>query len=245
VWYPIRGREGTLPASLRWFGDFDDPDTFVILGESRSQGGTFSFWGAATPLTATFTTLEWGATVSGTLNVGVAAGLANVPLLYELWVDNTRISSQSVSAGTANVSWDTRTVANGPHDLTFAVRHPTSGQALTSMTLPITVNNATAPPPPPPASAVKAFITQPASNASVTGTTWVVLWAEGTSGSANVYTLSVDGVQINSTNAGGSRGPVSIPWNTGSVAKGTHTLKATVRDASGKVGTMSITVTVR
>ena len=240
VWYPIRGSEQILPASLKWFGDFTDPDNFIIVGFHGSQGGTFHFWGAAAPLTAAFTTVEWGDTVAGAINVGLAAGLANVPLAYELWVDNARIFAQSVVAGTASPSWDTRTVANGPHDLAFAVRHPTTGEVLTSITLPITVNNAGTPPPSP----VKVFITQPSSGATVSGTAWVVLWAEGTSGASNVFTLSNSSGTIG-TQTTSSRGPVSFPWNTGSVSNGTHTLTGTVLDAAGNTGTTSISANVR
>jgi len=97
----------------------------------------------------------------------------------------------------------------------------------------------------PPPSAVKVFITQPHNGDTVSGTTWVVLWAEGTSGTANVYTLSVDGSVVGTPqNAGSSRGPISIPWNTKSVSNGTHTVTATVKDATGATATASISVLV-
>jgi hypothetical protein len=103
-----------------------------------------------------------------------------------------------------------------------------------------------APPPPPPPGPLKVFITQPRSGATVSGTVWVVLWAEGTSGSSNVFTLSVDGKVINSATTS-SRGPVTIPWftvNNPNAVNGTHTLGASVRDATGKTGSTSITVIV-
>jgi hypothetical protein len=102
------------------------------------------------------------------------------------------------------------------------------------------------PPPPPPPSPVKAFITQPRNGATVSGTIWVVIWAEGTSGSSNVFTLSVDGKVINSVTSS-SRGPVTIPWFTvanPNAVNGTHTLGASVRDATGQTGSTSITVIV-
>jgi hypothetical protein len=101
----------------------------------------------------------------------------------------------------------------------------------------------TAPPPPGP---VKVFITQPKAGATVSGTVWVILWAEGTSGSSNVFTLSVDGKVINSATTS-SRGPVTIPWftvNNPNALNGTHTLGASVRDSTGKTGSTSITVIV-
>ena len=79
---------------------------------------------------------------------------------------------------------------------------------------------------------------------TVGGTVWVVMWAENTTGSSNAFTLSADGKQVK-TETTSSRGPVTIPWDTRSVANGTHTLTATVRDAAGNTGTTSITVIVR
>ena len=100
--------------------------------------------------------------------------------------------------------------------------------------------------PPPPPGDLKVFITQPKAGSSVSGTVWVVMWVEGTSGSSNVFTLSVDGKAINSATTS-SRGPVTIPWftvNNPNAANGTHTLGASVRDATGKTGSTSITVIV-
>jgi hypothetical protein len=97
------------------------------------------------------------------------------------------------------------------------------------------------PPPPPP---IKVFITNPKGGATVSGTVWVVIWAEGTSGAANVFTLSVDGTGVGTQNAGSSRGPITIPWNTKAGLNGTHTLQADVRDATGNSGTTIISVIV-
>ena len=88
-------------------------------------------------------------------------------------------------------------------------------------------------------SPVKAFITQPRTGATVSGTVWVVVWAEGTTGSANVFTLSADGKQIGSQTTS-SHGPVTIPWNTTGVAKGAHTLRADVLDAAGNTGSITL-----
>jgi hypothetical protein len=88
-------------------------------------------------------------------------------------------------------------------------------------------------------SPVKAFITQPRTGATVSGTVWVVIWAEGTTGSANVFTLSADGKQIGSQTTS-SHGPVTIPWNTTGVAKGAHTLRADVLDAAGNTGSTTL-----
>ena len=96
---------------------------------------------------------------------------------------------------------------------------------------------------------LQVFITQPKAGATVSGTVWVVMWAEGTSGASNVFTLSADGKQVGSQTTS-SRGPVTIPWVTKPVGatpvpNGTHTLTGTVRDATGNTGTMSISVILR
>jgi hypothetical protein len=102
---------------------------------------------------------------------------------------------------------------------------------------------------PPPPTTVKVFITQPRNGETVSGTVWVVLWAEDTSGASNIFTLSADGRQIRSETTS-SRGPVTIPWPTTPaggtpIPNGTHTLTGTVRDANGNTGTTSITVIVK
>ena len=100
------------------------------------------------------------------------------------------------------------------------------------------------PPPPPPPSPIKVFITSPKAGATVSGTVWVVIWAEGTTGSSNTFTLKVGGQEVGRQNAGSSRGPVTIPWNTKGGANGTHALQATVVDASGATGSASMSVVV-
>ena len=96
---------------------------------------------------------------------------------------------------------------------------------------------------PTPAPTLKVFITQPHNGDTVAGTVWVVQWVEGASGSSNVFTLSADGKQVG-TQTTSTQGPVTLPWDSRSVANGSHTLTGTVRDATGNSGTVSITVIV-
>jgi hypothetical protein len=81
------------------------------------------------------------------------------------------------------------------------------------------------------------FVTQPTDGAIVSGTAWIAIWADGTTGSSNTFTLSVDGGLVGSQTTGAT-GPVLIPWRT-SVANGFHTLTATVRDSAGRTGRAS------
>lgn len=94
------------------------------------------------------------------------------------------------------------------------------------------------------ASPLRVFITNPNPGATVSGTAWITLWVEGTSGTSNVFTLRVDGKQVGAVKTS-SRGPVTIPWTTSSVPNGTHSVSATVTDATGNSGTSSQSVIVK
>jgi hypothetical protein len=97
-------------------------------------------------------------------------------------------------------------------------------------------------PPPPPPGPIKVFITNPKDSATVSGTVWIVIWAEGTTGSSNIFTLKADGKEIGRQNAGSSKGPVTFPWNTQGAPSGTHGLEATVLDSSRATGSTNINV---
>ena len=98
------------------------------------------------------------------------------------------------------------------------------------------------PPPPPSTGTLRVFLTSPTAGASVSGVVWANIWLDGASGSANVYTLLVDGASVITQTDPGVH--VTLPWTTTGAANGSHTLSATVRDATGNTGSTSITVTV-
>lgn len=205
------------------------------------------------PLRVFITQPKNGATVAGS---GTAV----------IWVEGTSGSSNSFFLSVNGVNEGNRTtssrgpvtipwsgIANGRRTFTVTVRDATGKVGSATSTVTVTGSSASAPPPAPAPSnpssppsspsnsAVKVFITQPTGGASLRGTAWVVLWAEGTSGSSNTFTLSVNGSTVGSktTNV---RGPVSIPWTTSGT--GSRTLTATVRDASGHIGRATVTVTL-
>jgi hypothetical protein len=99
------------------------------------------------------------------------------------------------------------------------------------------VNGAGAPPPPPPPpSALTLAFTNPASGATVSGTTTVTMAAAGSTG--YTFRVAVDGANVyTGTNT-------SFSWNTTTVANGSHTLTATVTDATGATATATLPVTV-
>ena len=187
-------------------------------------------------LSASITAPASGATVSGTVTVTASASGGTSPYSYAFSVDGTQVAS----GASASYAWNSAGVANGAHTLGVTVTDAAGARVTPSVG--VTVSNG-APPPPPPSGTLKVFITSPTSGATVSGTSWVTLWLNGSSGTANVYTLTVAGQTVATTTTS-STGPVSIPWSTFAVADGAQTLTAGARDATGNTGAASIPITV-
>ncbi|MFO1152046.1 MAG: DUF4082 domain-containing protein [Rhodospirillales bacterium] len=124
-------------------------------GVTRPQGsaydmGAFEYGGTTpppsdiTPPSVSLTAPASGATVSGSVTVSANAsdniGVASV----DFRVDGTVISTDTTSPYSA--TWNTTSVANGPHTLT-AVARDAAGNQTTSSGVSVTVNNTTTPPP--------------------------------------------------------------------------------------------------
>src|SRR2546430_14730922 len=70
------------------------------------------------PLTARFTSPANGATVSGTVTVGMEVGGASgASNTFRLTIDGTLASTQTVTGTTASFAWNTSALANGSHTL--------------------------------------------------------------------------------------------------------------------------------
>src|SRR5207237_8946970 len=88
-------------------------------------------------------------------------------------------------------------------------------------------------------------MTQPANGSTVSGTAvWTTMWVERAAAGTKTYTLSIGG-QILATGTDTSSGPVTLPWDSTKVSNGPQTLKATVRDPNGAVGSTTISVNVQ
>jgi large repetitive protein len=87
-------------------------------------------------------------------------------------------------------------------------------------------------------------VTQPGGGATVSGTSWAVMWLAGSSGTANSYTLTLGGKPMGTTTTS-STGPVSMPFDTKLVVDGSQPLMATVKDATGNTGGSTVNVNVK
>jgi hypothetical protein len=181
-----------------------------------------------------------GTTVSGTNWAIVWVTGSTGTNTYTLTAGGKTVGTGTGSGtGPASIPWNTTLVADGTQTLTVSVR---DGSGKTgSVNVSVTVKNTTVTTTPP--GTLQVAITQPAGGATVSGTAWVVMWVSGASGTSNVFTLSVDGTTVGTQTVSGS-GPVTIPWVTSASGNGSHTIKATVRDATGNTGSSSATVTV-
>jgi hypothetical protein len=238
----------SMPYDTRTVADGPQPLTATVRDASGATGSatitvTVANGGAPppapAPLAAQLTSPADGATVSGSVTVGMTvSGSTASSRTFQLAVDGTTVFSQTTSATTTSFSWNTTTVANARHTLALNVSEPGGARATAARSV-IVQNAAT----PPGAGTLRVAITQPKPDATVRGTTWVTVWVEGASGSSNAYTLSAAATTVASTTTS-STGPVTLAWATTSTPDGPQTLTASVRDATGNTGSVSVHVTV-
>jgi hypothetical protein len=232
------------PVSIPWDSTRVANGPQTLKATVRDPGGTVgstaiavTVQNAGSALSAGFSTPAAGATVSGTVSVGMTASGGTAPYTYTLTIDGAQVAS----SGTSTYAWNTAGYSNASHTLGLTVRDGSGATATATRT--VTVQNGGAPPPPPPGS-ITVFITQPASGATVTGTQWVVIWIERAAAGTKTFTLTAGGQTVATTNDS-SNGPVSMPWITTGTPNGPTTLTASVRDASNNTGALSIPVTVQ
>ena len=195
---------------------------------TATRGVTVSNNGGGTspPLTAAFTSPAAGATVSGTVAVGMSeTGASGTPITFTLAIDGVQAFTTSGAATTASYNWNTTGASSGAHALTLTVRDGAGRTANATRT--VTVGGGGT-------GTLKVFITSPAAGATVTGTVWSDVWVEGASAGTRTFTLAIDGVTLVSGTDASNH--VTLPWDSARVANGTQTLVATVRDASGNSG---------
>jgi hypothetical protein len=186
-------------------------------------------------LTASFTTPAAGATVSGTVGVGMAASGGTAPYTYTLTIDGAQVASSTSTA----YSWNTTTYSNASHTLGLTVRDGTGATA--TATRSVTVQNTTGGGGG--GGTLPVGITSPTTGATVSGTAWVIVWVDGAAAGSKTYTMSVAGTTVYTGDS--SSRPASLPWDTTRTPNGTQTLVVSVRDSAGATGSGSVTVNVQ
>ena len=231
-WISIAGHEQLLTSGAA------TGSRSAVFGGSLSLSGVLVALRPAsgppnTPPTVSITQPGNNATVSGTTTVSANAsddtGVAGV----QFKVDGANIGPEDTSSP-YSITWDTTAVGNGQHTIT-AVARDSASQTTTSAPVTVTVNNV-APNQPPTVS-----VTQPANNATVSGTATVSANANDDVGVAGVQ-FKLDGANLGVED---TSAPFTLQWDTTTIANGQHTLTAVARDGPGLTTTSSaITVTV-
>ena len=180
--------------------------------------------------TVTLTAPAEGATVSGTTTLQATATDASGVTQVAFSVNGTPIGTDTNGTNGWSVSWNTTTVADGAHTVTATA---TDGLGHTgSDSNSVTVDN-TAP---------AVSVVSPAAGSVVEGTVSVEALALD-AGTVSSVQFFVDGASIG-TDTNGTNG-WSVPWNTTTVADGSHDVTATASDAGGNVSTSApVQVTV-
>src|SRR5688572_128271 len=179
--------------------------------------------GTAPALAASLTSPAAGATVNGTVTVGLAATGGRAPYTYRLTVDGAQVFTTSGSATSASFAWNTTAVSNGAHTLGLTVTDAAGASA--SATRTVTVSNTTG------GGSFSVFLTTPSPGDTASGTVWVNVWVEGAATGTRAFTMTVSGTTVWSESS--SDNHVSLPWVTTNTPNGTRTLVVTVRDAAG------------
>jgi hypothetical protein len=186
------------------------------------------------PLAASFTAPAAGATVSGTVSVGLAASGGTGPYTYRLAIDGTQVFSTTIGAITASFAWNTMPVADGNHTLSLTLTDSAGGSA--SATIGVTVSNASS-------GTLRVAITTPSAGSTVSGTVWVNIWVDGAAAGSKAYTMTVGSSTVWAQSSTAAH--VALPWITTDTPNGPQTLVASVRDAGGNTGSGSVSVTVQ
>ena len=194
----------------------------------------------SSPLTTSFTSPASGATVSGTVTVGMSDSGASGSSTFTLSVDGTRVSSQTVTGSTATYSWNTTGVTNGSHTLGLSVTDGGGGTATASIG--VTVSNTTIISTSTDTTPPTVQITSPASGVW-TGNS-IQIFASATDNLAlNRIELWGAGTKFATFACSGTTCSGNIWWVTGSLPAAGYVVNAVAVDAAGN-RTVSAPITI-
>ncbi|HEX2437031.1 MAG TPA: Ig-like domain-containing protein [Methylomirabilota bacterium] len=209
----------------------------LTVTDSRSATATatrtVTVQNGAASLAAAFTSPAAGATVNGSVAVGLSATGGTGPYSYRLSIDGTQVFT-TTTAASATFTWDTTTATNAAHTLGLTVTDSRSATATATRT--VTVANGTT-------GTLGIFLTTPAAGSTVSGTVWVNVWVEGAAAGSNSYRMTVGSTTLWTQSSTATH--VTLPWTTTSTPNGVQTLAVNVSDATGNTGRGTVTVNVQ
>jgi hypothetical protein len=166
-----------------------------------------------------------GATVSGTATLSASASDNRGVVQVKWYVDGFEVASDTNGAPWT-APWNSATVANGTHTI-FAKAADAAGNWGTSAQVSFNVSNGSD------TTAPTVSVTAPAAGATVSGTATLSASASDNRGVVQVKWY-VDGAEVAWD---GDGAPWTKPWNSATVANGTHRIFAKAADAAGNWGT--------
>ncbi|HSW66285.1 MAG TPA: Ig-like domain-containing protein [Bacillota bacterium] len=184
---------------------------------------------APTAPTVAFSAPAANSTVSGTTAVTATASDAVSVTNVQFKVDGTVVATVATAPYTYN--WDTKTVANGSHNLTAVATN--SNNLTTTVTEAVTVNNIAAP------TAPTVAFAAPAANSTLAGTAAITANASDAVAVTSVQ-LKVDNTVVATLTAA----PYTYNWDTKTATNGNHTLTAVATNNSNLTTTVTETVVV-
>ncbi len=190
---------------------------------------------AAKPPKVTIASPSDGATVRGMVSISGRAEHKTLVVKVEIYVGSSLVSTVTGVSGTLdfNVSWDSKSVANGSHEIR-AVATAWDGKT-GSDSVTVTVANEI----PPPAVTIET----PADGAAVEGTVRISGRADYPPGLSRVV-IQVDGSPVKEVTGAGARIAFDYPWDSRTVSNGAHAITIRAVGTDGVAGTKSVAVRV-
>ena len=185
-----------------------------------------------TPPTVSMSAPADGATVSGTIQANATATDGSGIQSVQLVLDGAPAGPIDATSP-YSFSWDTTSAANGTHSLA-AIAVDAAGNTTTSTAISVMVNNTPDTTPP------SVSVTSPLNGSTINGVVTLAAAAADDKAVVGVQ-FAVDGVNIGAEVAAA---PYSLTWDSATASNGTHTLRATARDAAGNSSIATVSVTV-
>jgi hypothetical protein len=231
----LRISDTTLPSSwiLTEYNNQSSPNTFYTMGSEMAVPDT-------TPPSVSLTAPNSGATVSSVITLSASA-TDNVAVQgVQFQVDGTNLGlliTATSGPTTYSTTWDTTSASNGTHVIS-AIAYDTSNNTSTA-TASVTVDNVSNSNSSSPtvggavrggfSSFTTVTITSPAANEGLSGTATLAATAIPVAQVAHVW-FTIDGTAVGNQL---TTAPFALPFDTSSLAPGTHTLVAYANDEHG------------